>query len=431
MLQLAGAVPGFAQITTATHMGDGEDEAAVEQRQPRVGEPGVEAVAVGAVTIEVERCGLAEAVAAADQADGNLRTVLGGGPDAPTFIGVRIEGAFHRGFLEHLLRAVGQGQLADLRRAIQRLVAQADHRAGEFQRVLHVQAVGRIGQLQAIGLDALRSYLDHRQAAFAQGQGDRLGVQADILEHHRVIMRDQLLPVLAAWFGLAGVIKGEVDARLVAADQPAPLAFVQAMIGEVLVILLARRQAGPAALRLVRRQHPGFAGGLAVGKDDQLAVGAGAVAMHEEAPVRVVINLAAVRIAKAVAVNLVRAVGVVQLAVEQGLAVVGPGHAAVAVVEGQLGDLAAGQVLDVQPVDLVALAVEAVGELAVVLADAEGTQRKKAAAGQLVGVEQQLFGAFIDGQRTIQRARAAVVPRILVACGGALVVQPRPPGGGQ
>ena len=100
-----------------------------------------------------------------------------------------------------------------------------------------MQAVGRIGQLQAIGLDALRSYLDHRQAAFAQGQGDRLGVQADILEHHRVIMRDQLLPVLAAWFGLAGVIKGEVDARTVAADQPAPLAFVQAMIGEVLVIL--------------------------------------------------------------------------------------------------------------------------------------------------------------------------------------------------
>jgi len=93
--------------------------------------------------------------------------------------------------------------------------------------------------------------------------------------------------------------------------------------------------------------------------------------------------------------------------------------------------VAAGQVLDVQPVDLVALAVEAVGELAVVLADAEGTQRKKAAAGQLVGVEQQLFGAFIDGQRTIQGARAAVVPGILVACGGALVVQPRPPRGGQ
>ncbi len=233
-------------------MRDGEDEAAVEQRQPRVGEPGVEAVTVGAVAIEVERCGLAEAVAAADQADGNLRAVLGGGPDAPTFIGVRIEGAFHRGFLEHCLRAVGQRQLPDLCRSVERFVAQADHRAGELQRVLYVQAVGRIWQLQAIGLHALWPHLDHRQAAFAQGQGDRLGVQADILEHDCVVMRDQLLPVLAAWLGLAGVIKGEVDARLVAADQPAPLAFVQAMIGKVLVILLARCQTGPATLRLVR-----------------------------------------------------------------------------------------------------------------------------------------------------------------------------------
>src|SRR3546814_9155737 len=84
-----------------------------------------------------------------------------------------------------------------------------------------------------------------------------------------------------------------------------------------------------------------LAGGLAVGKDDQLALGAGAVAMHEEAPVWIVINLAAARIAKAIAVNLVRAVGVVQFTVEQRLAVVGPGHAAVAIVEGQGGHVAA------------------------------------------------------------------------------------------
>jgi len=53
--------------------------------------------------------------------------------------------------------------------------------------------------------------------------------------------------------------------------------------------------------------------------------------------------------------------------------VIGPDHAAVAVVEGQGGDFAACQVLDEQPVDLVALGVEAVGQLAVILADAERT----------------------------------------------------------
>ena len=374
MFQLAGAIPGFAEIAAAAHMGDGEDETAVEQRQARMGEPWIEAVPIGAVTIEIERGRLAEAVTPADQADGDLRAVLGGRPDASTFIGVRIEGAFHQRFLEHFLRAVGQRQLTDLRRAVERFIAQADHRAGELQRILHVQAVGRIGQLQAIGLHALRPHLDHRQAAFAQGQGDRLGVEADILEHHCVVMGNQFLPALPLGLRLAGVIEGEVDARLVAADQPAPLTLVKAMIGKVLVVFLAWCQARPPTFRLVRRQHPGFAGGLAVGKNHQLALGAGAVAMHEEAPVRVVINLAAARFPEAMAVDLMWAVGVVQLTVEQRPAVVGPGHAAVAIVEGQGGHVAAGEVLDEQAVDLVAFAIEAVGQLGVILADAERAQ---------------------------------------------------------
>ncbi len=150
--------------------------------------------------------------------------------------------------------------------------------------------------------------------------------------------------------------------------------------------------------------------------------------MHEEAPVRVVINLVAAGFSEAMAVDLVRTVGVVQFAVEQRLAVVGPGHAAVAIVEGQGGHVAAGEVLDEQPVDLVAFAVEAVSQLAVVLTDAERAQGEEAAAGQLVGVEQQLFGVIVNGERAIDRARAAIVPRVFVASRGALVVQPGPPG---
>ncbi|MNZ89955.1 hypothetical protein D3C78_1088990 [compost metagenome] len=66
-----------------------------------------------------------------------------------------------------------------------------------------------------------------------------------------------------------------------------------------------------------------------------------------------------------------------------------------------------------------------------VRADAERTQGKEAAVGQFVGVQQQLFAAFVEGQAVIGRTGAAVVPGILIACGGAGVVQIRSPGRGQ
>jgi hypothetical protein len=88
---------------------------------------------------------------------------------------------------------------------------------------------------------------------------------------------------------------------------------------------------------------------------------------------------------QAIAIQLVRTVGVVQFAEEQGQAVVGPGHAAVAVVEGQFADLVGGQFLDVQGVDLVATGVEAVGQALVVGADAERAEGKEAAVGQGLG----------------------------------------------
>ena len=123
--------------------------------------------------------------------------------------------------------------------------------------------------------------------------------------------------------------------------------------------------------------------------------------------------------------------GVVQFGEEQRLAVVGPGQAAVAVVEGQGGDAASGQVLDVQAVDFIAAGIEAVGQQAVVGANVERPQRQEAAIGQGVGVEQQLLLAFIDGVRVVGRARAAVVAWVFVACGGAGVVQVGAPGGRQ
>lgn len=63
-----------------------------------------------------------------------------------------------------------------------------------------------------------------------------------------------------------------------------------------------------------------------------------------------------------------------------------------------------------------------------VRADGEGAEGQVAVTGQGVGVEQQLLGVLIHAQRAVGRARAAVVARVFVAGGGALVVQPGAPG---
>ncbi len=150
--------------------------------------------------------------------------------------------------------------------------------------------------------------------------------------------------------------------------------------------------------------------------------------MQEEAPVGLLEHALGTGAAQRMAAQAPWPMGVVQLGEEQCLAVVGPGHAAVAVFKGQGGDRAAGEVFHVQAVDLVATGIQAVGQQPVVGADTERAQRQEAAVGQCVGVEQQLFLAFIDGVAVVGRAWAAVVARIFVASSGAGVVQVRPPG---
>jgi hypothetical protein len=126
-----------------------------------------------------------------------------------------------------------------------------------------------------------------------------------------------------------------------------------------------------------------------------------------------------------------RAMGVVEHAEKQGQAVVGPGHAAVAVLEFQFADPVVGQLFDEQRVDLVARSIDAVGQALVIGADAESTEREETAVGQRIRIEQQLFAAFVEGQAVVGRTRAAVVPGVFVTGGGARVIQIRAPRRGQ
>ncbi|MNF37718.1 hypothetical protein D3C84_186470 [compost metagenome] len=429
MFLLAGAIPGFAQLTAATHMRNGEGHATIQKAQAGVGEPRIKARTVSAVTVEIQRHGFANHFALHHQADRHLRTVRRSRPQALADVGIGVERAEHRGFFQHRLFAAGEDQLANLRRTVQRLVAQANAVALELQAVLHIETVGRVRQLHAIRRQTVWVNFDNRQSALAQAQGHRLGVQTDAIEHHRIAVGDQVLPV---GFGRRGaavrcLIQGIVDAVTVGADKPRPHAIEQAVIDIIFMILDPRRQASERQVRLVGVQRPDFAGGLAAQRQQQLLLGTGTVAVQEETPVRLVENFFGSGAVEAVTEQLVWTMGVVEYAEKQGQAVISPGHAAVAVLEFQFADFVVGQFLDKQRVNLIARSVDAVGQTLVIRADAERAQREKTTVGQYIRVEQQLFATFIEGQTVVRRAWAAVVPGVLVARRGARVIQVRTP----
>ncbi|MNS36493.1 hypothetical protein D3C72_686850 [compost metagenome] len=139
-----------------------------------------------------------------------------------------------------------------------------------------MQAVGRIRQLHAIRRQALWVYFNDRQTAKPQAEGHGPGVQADAVDHHRVAMGDQVLPVGFGGHGagIGGRVQGEIDAVAVGADEPGPLPVECAVIDVVLMILDPWRHAGKRLLGPGGIEHPDFAGGLAAHGQQQLLLGA-------------------------------------------------------------------------------------------------------------------------------------------------------------
>ena len=215
-----------------------------------------------------------------------------------------------------------------------------------------------------------------------------MGVQAQAFQHHTVVMGDQQLPFVARWYIAKRVIQGKVDPVLVGTHKPGPLPLVQPMVNAVVVAFDPGCQAVESPLRVIGIQHPAFAGGFAVKQQDQLALGARTIAMQEKTPVRLMKHFMRSGFAQGMAPQFVRTMGLVQFCEKQGLAVVGPGHAAIAVGERQLADCAAAQLLDEQAVGFFAAGIQAVGQTLLIWADAEGAQGNKAAIGEGVRVQQ-------------------------------------------
>ena len=108
---LAVVVPAAAHLAAAPDVRDGEDEAAVEQRQPADREVGVRGHLVASVAVEdARRASVARCPFPADQGDGDAGAVGGGRPLAVLLVVRGVVPAL-AGQREHRL-ALEQGELA-------------------------------------------------------------------------------------------------------------------------------------------------------------------------------------------------------------------------------------------------------------------------------------------------------------------------------
>ena len=109
-LELAVVVPRPAQLGAAADVRDGEDPAAVEQREPQHGEPGVARDAVGAVRVEqAGRGAVGRHVVAVHDGDRDAGAVGRRGPLAPLAVLRQVDVAAHVLLLEQ-----GEGARADV-----------------------------------------------------------------------------------------------------------------------------------------------------------------------------------------------------------------------------------------------------------------------------------------------------------------------------
>ncbi len=141
--ELAGFVPAPALLGAAAHMGDGVDEAAVDQRQAVGREAGVHRVAIGAVAVDEQRRAAVEPeVATIHERDRHALAVVGAGEDAARDIGRGVEVLRRRLLLAQDALAMDEIVVVDLLAAGHRGEAEAKGRRIEFVDRLERQRVG-------------------------------------------------------------------------------------------------------------------------------------------------------------------------------------------------------------------------------------------------------------------------------------------------
>ncbi len=269
--QLAVVIPGAAHFLAAADMGDGDNEAAVHQRDEIRAEHRVGRCAIGAVGVLIERrCAVALEALAVDQRNRHLDTVARRGPDA--FGGV-VGGvvAGHGLFLQYLAHAGIHIDRHHARGRGQRGVVVAQLMAILFRIDFEGLGIGRlVGRDHACGLEVLPRH--HAQPAQAVGTLVYRNVvleQFKIFDEHVLVVRDQFFPLVA----LANVaIRHSHDSVVggipIGFDHPA----VGGMIGRVKHLFCARREPGRLGFRVGRIDDEEAVGGGALLDNDYVAV---------------------------------------------------------------------------------------------------------------------------------------------------------------
>ena len=141
--ELAGLVPTPALFRAAAHMGDGVDEAAVDQRQAVGREASVYRVTIGAVAVDQQRRRpVALEVAPMHQRDRHALAVVGVGEDAARHISRGVEILRRLLLLAQDALAIDEIVVVDLLAAGHRGEAEAEGRRIEFVDRLERQRVG-------------------------------------------------------------------------------------------------------------------------------------------------------------------------------------------------------------------------------------------------------------------------------------------------
>ena len=404
--QLAILVPLATQLLAAAHMGDGIDEAAIEQGETRRAEVGVHAGAIGAVAID-QQGGLArlEQILAIDQGDRHLDPVPGLDPESLALVALRLESR-HRLLLEQGALAAGHVQLEGGGGRGHGAVAVAQQlgirlgvvgQAGDIGGVVE----GDLFLLAALPVDLPQpgqplAALLHHQPLLEQGIAFQQHV--GLGRHHRLPAIDR---------ALLGFVEAEVLAVLVGTHIEATPVVIQA----VFVIRPALEEQPRRLLRIGGIDEPGLVrGGAGKGDDDEIFRSGLADADVEGVILLLIDQLIPGGIrAEHMAVDLIGQQGLRVLAhVEQGLVVRGPDDVARGVLQGVASPLAALQVQELYPVLAPGEVILRHCQPAVVPAHFQGAQLVEVMPlGALVAVEQ--------GLHLLARHRLAGMDAVLLA----------------
>ena len=366
--ELALLVPVATEFSTAPDMRDGEDESAVENRDPAGGERWRDGVAVRPVAVEVQRrAAVQRRVLPVHDGNGHRRSVPRRCRDAVRAVQIRVVAA--RYFAD-----LPDGEIAGAHVVVVYGIRR-DH--GRVRQPDHVGVVLRVGAdsdaVDAFGKDDATLPADPIEDAHLIDAGNALlddypSVEALDAEQVGVLgALDERAPG-----GLAEVVRGgrrqaEVLVRVVGGDDES----VALVVDVVFVADAPRGDQRGLSVGIVRGQQVRFVGDLIAGRDDDVAFGRSLAEIDPKAAVGLFVDhlVPLGRLPHRVATHLVGAPVLVRHAVEQGRVVRRPHRVAERVFHGFREHIAAGQILDEHGVALGAAGIGAVRQVATVVAD--------------------------------------------------------------